>query len=179
LECNIGQLAPKQFVSQPNTIGVDDITSTIVVIGFALVKQSLTSGVRKFINKYSPVPVARPLAKNCSANGSVSGNRHFAPLGEVDMIGVGRALRLAMATEEFRTSRFGLNTRASRQVDEPGSMIRGATFLIMRCVPVQFLRHKCLNATNRARNGKIDAGASSSAIASFRSSVSKPSVNQQ
>jgi predicted transcriptional regulator len=30
LKCNIGQLAPKQLVSQPNAIGVDDISFTIV-----------------------------------------------------------------------------------------------------------------------------------------------------
>ncbi len=30
LECNIGQLAPKQFVSQPNAIGVDDIVLTVI-----------------------------------------------------------------------------------------------------------------------------------------------------
>ena len=30
LECNIGQLAPKQLVSQTNAIGVDNISLTIV-----------------------------------------------------------------------------------------------------------------------------------------------------
>jgi hypothetical protein len=30
LECNVGQLASKQLVSQPNAMGVDDITFTVV-----------------------------------------------------------------------------------------------------------------------------------------------------
>jgi hypothetical protein len=30
LECDVGQLASKQLVSQPNAIGVDDVTFTVV-----------------------------------------------------------------------------------------------------------------------------------------------------
>jgi hypothetical protein len=46
LECNIGQLAPKQLVSQPNAIGVDDITFTIVgdLLDLAIEEVSLDLG---------------------------------------------------------------------------------------------------------------------------------------
>jgi hypothetical protein len=46
LECDIGQLAPKQLVPQPNAIGVDDISFTIIsdLLDLAIEKVSLDLG---------------------------------------------------------------------------------------------------------------------------------------